>query len=108
MQSDYPHTGSFTAPARSENTFWRRYARLPEAELYRSEAYPVYGAGCRRVVMWRERGAVNRNEGRHSRLRSKLNRPVRDTKGYAKSAAMLAYALALLAAGRTAKSHTSL
>ena len=41
-------------------------------------------------------GAVNRNEGLHSKLRSKLNRLARRTKGYAKSVEMLKRLLAIV------------
>ena len=41
-------------------------------------------------------GAVNRNEGLHSKLRSKLNRLVRRTKGYTKSVEMLKHLLAIV------------
>ena len=34
--------GRFRGGHRSENTFQELYARLPEAELYRSDAYGVY------------------------------------------------------------------
>ena len=40
-------------------------------------------------------GAVNWNEGLHSKLRSKLNRLVRRTKGYTKSVEMLKHLLAI-------------
>ena len=40
-------------------------------------------------------GAVNRNEGLHSKLRSKLNRLVRRTKGYTKSVEMLKHLLVI-------------
>ena len=41
-------------------------------------------------------GEVNRNEGQHSRLRVKLNRLHRRTKGYSKSVAMLGNSIALV------------
>ena len=40
--------------------------------------------------------AVNWNEGLHSKLRSKLNRLVRSTKGYTKSVEMLKHLLAIV------------
>ena len=79
---------------RSEATFDRLYSRLPAAELYRTDAYGVYGLlpADRHVVG--KGGAVNWNEGFHSWCRGKLNRLGRRTKGYTKSVAMLEYSLA--------------
>ena len=99
----------FEVGHRSETPFLRLYARLPEAELYRSDAYAVYGNWLppdRHVVG--KGGAVNWNEGLHSWLRSKLNRLVRDTKGYTKSAQILVYALALIVENWTAQFNASL
>ena len=63
----------------------------------------VMGASAPTVSEWLSRdrhvigkgGAVNRNEGLHSKLRSKLNRLVRRTKGYTKSVEMLKHLLAI-------------
>lgn len=41
-------------------------------------------------------GAVNWNEGLHSKLRSKMNRLMRRTKGYTKSVEMLNHLLAIV------------
>ena len=81
----------------SEAPLLRLYARLPEAEQYRSDAYAVYGHWLlldRHVVG--KGGAVNWNEGWHSWLRSQLNRLIRDAKGYTKGAPMPVYSVALL------------
>ena len=53
----------FEAGDRSEETFLRLYGRLPEAGLYRSDAYQVYDwlPADRHVAG--KGGAVNRNEG---------------------------------------------
>ena len=86
----------FEVGDRSEAPLLRRYARLPQAEQYRRAAYAVYGSWLppsKHVVG--KGGAVNWNEGLHSWLRSKLNRLMRDMKGYAKSAPMLVYLAAL-------------
>ena len=99
----------FEVGDRSENTFQRRYARLPDAELHRSDAYGVYRSWLppsSHVVG--KGGAVNWNEGLHSWLRSKLNRLGRRTKGYTKSAEMLVYSVALLLADWTSKPNNSL
>ena len=74
----------------------RLYGRLPEAERYRSDAYQVYGwlPASRHVVG--KGGEVNRNEGLHSRLRDRINRLHRKTKGYSKSLAMLSGSIALV------------
>ena len=51
---------------------------------------------------------MNRNEGLHSVLRSKLNRLLRRTKGYTKSLATLVYSAAPLRANRSSKFNASL
>lgn len=86
----------FEAGDRSEETFLRLYGRLPEAKLYRSDAYQVYGwlPADRHEVG--KGGAVNRNEGLHWRLRDRINRLHRKTKGYGKSLAMLSDSIALV------------
>ena len=48
---------NFEVGDRSENTFQRLYARLPDAERHRSNAYGVYRAGGRRAVMCWEKVA---------------------------------------------------
>ena len=93
---------------RSEAAFDRLYRRLPEGELYRTDAYGAY------VLLPADRhiagkgGAVNRNEGFHSWCRGKLNRLGRRTKGYAKSVAMLEYSLASLCGKWQQKSNSRL
>ena len=87
----------FEVGDRSETPFMRLYARLPEAGLYRSDAYAVYLGWFppnRHVVG--KGSAVNWNEGLHSVLRGKLNRLMRRTKGYTKSVEMLVYSLVLV------------
>ena len=87
----------FEVGDRSEKPFLRLYARLPEAELYRSDAYAVYLGWLppdRHVVG--KGGAVNWNEGLHSVWRGQLRRLMRRTKGYTKSVEMLVYSLALV------------
>lgn len=86
----------FEVGDRSEETFLRLYGRLPEAGLYRSDAYQVYDwlPADRHEVG--KGGAVNRNEGLHSRLRDRINRLHRKTKGYSKSVAMLSDSIALV------------
>lgn len=86
----------FEVGDRSEETFLRLYSRLPEAGLYRSDAYQVYDwlPADRHEVG--KGGAVNRNEGLHSRLRDRINRLHRKTKGYSKSVAMLSDSIALV------------
>ena len=49
--------------------------------------------GIRHVVG--KYGVVNRKDGLHSKLRSKLNRLARRTKGYTKSVEMLKHLLAI-------------
>ena len=94
----------FEVGDRSEVPFLRLYARLPEAGLYRSDAYAVYLGWFppdRHVVG--KGTAVNWNEGLHSVWRGQLRRLMRRTKGYTKSIEMLVYSLALVCWQRWAK-----
>ena len=86
----------FEVGDRGYETFVRLYRRLPEAERYRSDPYQVYEwlPSERHVVG--KGSEVNRNEGLHSMLRSKLNRLVRRTKGYTKSLDMLSGPLCMV------------
>ena len=96
----------FEVGDRSEAPFLRLYERLPEAGLYRSDAYAVYVGWFppyRHVVG--KGSAVNWNEGLHSVWRGKLNRLMRRTKGYTKSIAMLIYSLALVCWQQWGKSN---
>ena len=93
---------------RSATTFDRLYRRLLEAELYRTDAYGVYGLLPADRHMVGKGGAVNWNEGFHSWCRGKLNRLGRRTKGYTKSVAMLEYSLVLLCGKWRQKSNSRL
>ena len=55
----------------------------------------LVAAGAARGVVGKG-SEVNRNEGLHSWLQGKLNRPVRKTKGYSKRARALGESLALV------------
>lgn len=81
---------------RSETTFLRLLARLPETLQYRSDHYGVYGWLPRNRHVPGKGGAVNWNEGLHSRWRDKLKRLQRQTKGYTKSLTMRRDSLALV------------
>ena len=61
-----------------------------------ADAYQVYGWLPANRHEVGKGGEVNRNEGLHSRLRDKLNRLHRRTKGYSKSIAMLSDSIALV------------
>ena len=93
---------------RSAATFCRRYKRLPETGLYRTDAYRVYGWLPADRHQVGKGGAVNWNEGLHSWCRGKLNRLHRRTKGYTKSVAMLGYSLAMVLVDWPSKSCASL
>lgn len=86
----------FEVGDRSEETFLRLYGRLPEAELYRSDHYRVYDWLPQNRHVAGKGGAVNWNEGTHSRWRGKLNRLQRRTKGYSKKVSMLRDSIALI------------
>ncbi len=87
----------FEVGRRNGATLRRLLARLPAAERYCTDPYPVY-----RALLPAERHQVgkgpetNRNEATHEVLRRKLNRLVRRTQGYSKSLAMLVDSLALV------------
>lgn len=87
--------GCFEVGDRSEGTFSRLLERLPEALRYRSDDYVVYGLLPRDRHVPGKGGEVNRNEGTHSRLRDRLRRLQRQTKGYSKNVAMLRDSIAL-------------
>ena len=69
--------------------------RLPGADRYETDAYGVCEWLPRDRHAIGKGGAVNRNEGLHSKLRSKLNRLAMRTKGYTKSVEMLKHLLAI-------------
>ena len=70
-------TDSDEVGGRDESIFLRLLERLPDTE----RAYGVYGAMPVNKHKVGKSGAVNRSEGLHSTLRSKLNRLARRTKG---------------------------
>ena len=80
----------------SETTFLKLYGRLPAAERYVSDGYRVYEWLPRNRHEVGKGMEANRNEGLHSRLRDKLNRLARRTKGYTKSVPMLRDSIALV------------
>ena len=79
---------------RDLSAFSRLLDRLPGADRYETDAYPVYEWLPRDRHVIGKGGAVNWNEGLHSKLRSNLNRLARRTKGYTKSVEMLKHLLA--------------
>ena len=81
---------------RDLSAFSRLLDRLPGTDRYETDAYPVYEWLPRDRHVIGKGGAVNWNEGLHSKLRSKLNRLVRRTKGYTKSVDMLNHLLAIV------------
>ena len=107
-EGDGSRWADFEVGDRSAATFLRLYERLPEAELYRTDSYLVYGwlPADRHEVG--KGGAVNWNEGLHSWCRGKLNRLHRRTKGYTKSVVMLGSSLAMVLVDWPAKSYASL
>ena len=82
---------------RNGATLRRLLARLPAAERYCTDPYPVY-----RALLPAERHKIgkgpetNRNEATHGVLRRKLNRLARRTQGYSKSLALLVDSLAMV------------
>ena len=81
---------------RSEATFLRLLARLPETGQYRSDPYGMYEGLPRNRHVSGKGGAVNWNEGLPSRGRDPLKRLQRQTKGYTKSLTMRRDSLALV------------
>ena len=86
----------FEVGDRSEETFLRLYNRLPEAERHVSDGYIVYEWLPRDRHVVGKGLEANRNEGKHSVLRGKLNRLHRRTKGYSKSEKILEGSVALV------------
>ena len=84
---------------RDLSAFSRLLYRLPDADMYETDAYPVYEWLPRDKHVVGKGGAVNWNEGPHSKLRSKLNRLARRTKGCTKSVEMLKHLLAIVFEG---------
>ena len=93
---------------RDLSAFSRLLDRLPGADRYETDAYPVYEWLPRDRHVVGKGGAVNWNEGLHSKLRSKLNRLVRRTKGYTKSVDMLNHLLAIVFEDRLNQSLKSI
>ena len=87
----------FVVGDRQKRTFHQLMARLPLAETYHTDAYPVYREFSRRHRVVGKGGKVNRNEGIHSRLRDSLYRLRRGAKGPTKSLWMLEASVALIA-----------
>ncbi len=85
----------FEVGRRDQETLLRLYERLPDAELYRSDHYVVYAWLPQDRQVAGRGGAVNRNEGLRDRLRDRLRRLQRKTRGYNKSVAMLRGSIAL-------------
>ena len=81
---------------RDVSAFSRLLDRLPGADRYETDAYGVYEWLPRDRHAIGKGGAVNRMSGWRSKLRSKLNRLVRRTKGYTKSVEMLKHLLAIV------------
>ena len=107
-EADGNRWADFEIGDRSAETFLRLYERLSEAELYRTDAYRVYGWLPSERHEVGKGGAVNWNEGLRSWCRGKLNRLHRRTQGYMKSVAMLGCSLALLLADWPSQSCASL
>ena len=76
---------------RSADTFLRLYDRLADAMVYCSDCYAVNRQFPQDRRCAGKGGAVNRTRGCIRCLRSKLNRLMRQTKGYTKSVAMPVY-----------------
>ena len=107
-EEDGSQWADFEVGDRNEATFLRFYERLPEAKLYRTDSYRVYGWLPTDHHEVGKGGGVNWNEGLHSWCREKLNRLHRRTKGYTQSVALLGCSLALVLVDWPAKSYDSL
>ena len=81
--------GLFRGGGPQRGDFLQAALQLPETGRYRSDDYVVYGLLPRNRHVPGKRGEVNRAEGTHSRVRDRLRRLQRKTKGYSKSVAML-------------------
>ena len=81
VEADEKRWGCFEVGDRSEETFAKLLLQLPDAGRYRSDDYVVCGLPPQDRHAPGKGGEVNRNEGTHSRLRDRLNRLHRSTKG---------------------------
>ena len=90
-----------------ELVFSRLLDRLPGADGYETDAYPCTSDMSRAMHVTGKGGAVNRNEDWRPKLRSKLNRLVRSTKGYTKRVEMLKHLLAIALEERLKSVHTN-
>ncbi|MGC9165580.1 MAG: IS1 family transposase [Thermoprotei archaeon] len=84
----------FNVGGRGLEDFVELFSRLPNASVYRTDGYAVYGVLPRGKHLIS--GRVNVNESRHSVLRDCLARLRRCTKAYTKSVELLKYSLALV------------
>ena len=107
-ESDGSRWADFEVGDRSAATFLRLYERLPEAKLYCTDSYRVYGWLPADRHQVGKGGSVNWNEGLHSWCRGKSNRRHRRTKSYTKSVGMLGRSLAMVLVDWPAKSYASL
>ena len=76
-------------------TFLRLLRRLPKAAKYRSDRYEAYSVPPLILHVKGKGSEVNRNEGLHAKLRVRLNRLVRRTRGCGKRLYMLVGSLAM-------------
>jgi len=84
----------FNVGGRGSEDFVELFSRLPNASVYCTDGYAVYGVLPRGKHLIS--GRVNVNESRHSVLRDCLARLRRCTKAYTKSVELLKYSLALV------------
>ena len=92
---DGSRRADFEVGRRDMATFRRLLRRLPKASLYRSDHYKAYSVLPSARHVKGKGGEVNRNEGLHSKLRVRLNRLVRRTRGCGKRLYMLVGSLAM-------------
>ena len=84
----------FEVGGRDAETFLRLLRRLPKAAKYRNR-YEAYSLPPPVRHVKGKRSEVNRNEGLRAKLRVRLNRLVRRTRGYSKRLYMLIGSLAM-------------
>ena len=84
----------FEVGRRNMATFLRLLRRLPKAAKCRSDRYEAYSVPPLILHVKGKGSEVNRNEGLHLKLRARLNRLVRRTRGCAGGCTMLVGSLA--------------
>ena len=94
-ERDGSRRSDYEVGRRDMATFLRLLRRLPKAAKYRSDRYEAYSVLPLICSVKGKGSEVNRNEVLHAKLRVRLNRLVRRTRGCGKRLCMLVGSLAM-------------